>query len=340
MGTRFRKSVNLGGGVKMNVSKSGVGFSAGTKGARVTKTARGTTRTTLSVPGTGLSYVSETGKGGSRRRSSGGSASGEYDRMESVYALLDELEAKAAEAKPEDVPEQEPRRFCPQCGAKIAEDAMQCPRCRCRFDAPRAVDDSEGWTAKDVADVAKISMRIVLFLFMLMLCFVASGGWRIAALALTVTVLPIPAIDRLVPIHGWKRGLITALAFLAVMLVGVDGEAPDGTNEPVTVIETTTEATTEATTEPTTEVTEETVPETTEEEITEEYLAHIRELVAEHEATTPKEPKAQWALNTESGKFHRLSCHLVGDGAKWKMRYTAYTDMLDEGYSPCRVCFK
>lgn len=60
MGLRFRKSINLGGGARLNLSKSGVGFSVGTKGARVTKTAKGTTRTTLTVPGTGVSYVTET----------------------------------------------------------------------------------------------------------------------------------------------------------------------------------------------------------------------------------------------------------------------------------------
>lgn len=54
MGFRYRKSINLGGGFKVNVSKSGVGYSWGVKGARVTKTARGTTRKTLSVPGTGF----------------------------------------------------------------------------------------------------------------------------------------------------------------------------------------------------------------------------------------------------------------------------------------------
>ena len=60
MGFRFRKSINLGGGFKVNLSKSGVGYSWGTKGARITKTAKGTKRTTLSIPGTGISYVSET----------------------------------------------------------------------------------------------------------------------------------------------------------------------------------------------------------------------------------------------------------------------------------------
>ena len=61
MGMRFRKSKNLGG-FRLNLSKSGIGGSVGCKGFRVTKKANGGTRTTLSVPGTGLSYVKETGK--------------------------------------------------------------------------------------------------------------------------------------------------------------------------------------------------------------------------------------------------------------------------------------
>ncbi len=61
MGFRYRKSINLGGGFRINLSKSGIGYSWGTKGYRVTKTARGTTRRTYSIPGTGLSYVDETG---------------------------------------------------------------------------------------------------------------------------------------------------------------------------------------------------------------------------------------------------------------------------------------
>ncbi|WP_260483819.1 DUF4236 domain-containing protein [Listeria farberi] len=37
MGIRLRKSINLGGGFRVNVSKSGIGYSWGVKGARVTK---------------------------------------------------------------------------------------------------------------------------------------------------------------------------------------------------------------------------------------------------------------------------------------------------------------
>lgn len=60
MGLRYRKSINLGGGFRVNISKSGIGYSWGVKGARITKTARGTTRRTVSIPGTGISYLEET----------------------------------------------------------------------------------------------------------------------------------------------------------------------------------------------------------------------------------------------------------------------------------------
>lgn len=59
MGIRFRKSINLGNGFRINVSKSGVGYSWGVKGARVTRTADGNIRTTASIPGSGISYVKE-----------------------------------------------------------------------------------------------------------------------------------------------------------------------------------------------------------------------------------------------------------------------------------------
>lgn len=68
MGMRYRKSINLGGGFRVNLSKSGVGYSWGTKGYRITKKAGGGVRKTYSIPGTGISWVddSETKKGNKR----------------------------------------------------------------------------------------------------------------------------------------------------------------------------------------------------------------------------------------------------------------------------------
>ena len=67
MGFRFRKSVNSGP-FRINFSKTGIGGSVGVPGMRFTKTATGRNRTTLSVPGTGISYVKESGGKNSKRR--------------------------------------------------------------------------------------------------------------------------------------------------------------------------------------------------------------------------------------------------------------------------------
>lgn len=59
MGWRFRKSVNFGP-FRMNFSKKGIGYSIGGKGYRFTKKAGGGTRQTITIPGTGISHVTET----------------------------------------------------------------------------------------------------------------------------------------------------------------------------------------------------------------------------------------------------------------------------------------
>lgn len=61
MRLRYRKSINLGGGFRVNLSKSGIGYSWGTKGYRVTKKAGGGVRKTYSIPGTGISWVDDSG---------------------------------------------------------------------------------------------------------------------------------------------------------------------------------------------------------------------------------------------------------------------------------------
>ncbi|AXU77884.1 TPA: DUF4236 domain-containing protein [Clostridioides difficile] len=57
MGFNFRKSINLGGGLKLNLGKKSVGISAGVKGARVSVNSKGRKSVTLSIPGTGISYT-------------------------------------------------------------------------------------------------------------------------------------------------------------------------------------------------------------------------------------------------------------------------------------------
>lgn len=72
MGLNFRKSVNLGKGVRLNIGKKGVGVSAGVKGARVSMNSSGRKTATFSIPGTGLSYTMNLGKKKSSERKSSG----------------------------------------------------------------------------------------------------------------------------------------------------------------------------------------------------------------------------------------------------------------------------
>jgi hypothetical protein len=55
MGFRFRKSIKLLPGIRINLSKSGISTSVGVPGATVNFSDKGT-RTTVGIPGTGLSY--------------------------------------------------------------------------------------------------------------------------------------------------------------------------------------------------------------------------------------------------------------------------------------------
>lgn len=56
MGWKFRKSVKIAPGVRLNVSNKSTSISVGGKGYRKTYSSTGRTTTTVRIPGTGLSY--------------------------------------------------------------------------------------------------------------------------------------------------------------------------------------------------------------------------------------------------------------------------------------------
>ena len=65
MGMRFRRSIGLGPGVRLNLSKTGIGISAGVKGARYSVHSSGRETTSARLPGTGVYYMKQTGGHGS-----------------------------------------------------------------------------------------------------------------------------------------------------------------------------------------------------------------------------------------------------------------------------------
>lgn len=68
MGFRLYKSVRLGKGVRLNLSKTGIGISGGVPGARYSVHSSGRTTKTLGAPGTGVYYRQDSYAKGSRSR--------------------------------------------------------------------------------------------------------------------------------------------------------------------------------------------------------------------------------------------------------------------------------
>lgn len=56
---KFNKSIPIGKIFRINLSKKGIGYSYGIKGYRISKSADGNTKHTVSIPNTGISYVKE-----------------------------------------------------------------------------------------------------------------------------------------------------------------------------------------------------------------------------------------------------------------------------------------
>ena len=93
MGFSYRKSFKAGP-IRVTASKSGVSYSAGVKGARVTKRANGRVQTTVSVPGTGVRYTSTSKKPSAQPAAA---AAARAARREAVEAQAAEEEAIARE---------------------------------------------------------------------------------------------------------------------------------------------------------------------------------------------------------------------------------------------------
>lgn len=85
MGWSFRKSLKVGP-IRLSVGKTGVGISAGVKGARVGVHSSGRRHKSLSIPGTGLRYTSVSG--GGRRRGAANEAVDYFD--DDAAELLDD----------------------------------------------------------------------------------------------------------------------------------------------------------------------------------------------------------------------------------------------------------
>ena len=69
MGLRYRKSIHVSKYFRINISKSGIGYSYGIPGARITHSANGRVSSTVGIPGTGLSHTTTVKKAPSKTNS-------------------------------------------------------------------------------------------------------------------------------------------------------------------------------------------------------------------------------------------------------------------------------
>ncbi len=72
MSIRFRRSIGLGKGIRLNINKHSMGLSAGVPGVRYSVNTSGRRYRSIGIPGTGLYSITQSGGRPSRRRTSGG----------------------------------------------------------------------------------------------------------------------------------------------------------------------------------------------------------------------------------------------------------------------------
>ena len=118
---RFRKSIKLAPGIKINLNKKSVSLTTGVKGFHHTVGTRGS-QTTIGLPGTGLSYTHV-----SPRKSSSASASaGNTTRGSSGSKMT----------------------VCPNCGHRMRKQWDNCPKCHYPLTVPTtATAEADDFTA-------------------------------------------------------------------------------------------------------------------------------------------------------------------------------------------------
>lgn len=308
MGFRFRKSVKAGP-LRVNISKSGVGYSIGGKGLRYTKKAKGGTRTTTSIPGTGISYVKDSKQ---KRREKTVKYHGKFETTAHSQS------ANKGSRKPDGAQ-----------GVTLAEVLL-------------------AWLLGGFGGHKfyrkKIGLGICYF-FTLGLCFV---GWFGDAIWLTIQYASAKQGSSVTKVHKFGSYAATALCVVILGGCGGGGSAPTPTKpietEAIAISTTATEAealetaaptaapetTSPATEAPTFAPT--TVP-TTEPE-TEPATEPEQTAVP---TTMPTEPKEEmvWIPTNGGTKYHRSpSCSSMSNPD-----YVTISHATERGFTPCKRCY-
>lgn len=90
MGLSFKKRINLGGGVHLNIGKKGVGISVGVKGAGVSISSSGRKSAHVGIPGTGVSLRTSSGGGSGKKKGTAPKASTRPSRDDANIMIAQE----------------------------------------------------------------------------------------------------------------------------------------------------------------------------------------------------------------------------------------------------------
>lgn len=315
MGFRFRKSVKAGP-MRINFSKSGIGYSVGDKGFRFTQKANGGTRTTTSVPGTGISFVRDS------KKEKRGSAMRNSNEIEPITR-------PTRDGSRQDQPENRPA---------VTKTELLLAWLLGYFGAHKLYRK-------------KIGMGI-LYVFTLGLFFI---GWLGDAIWLTVQYFSAKKEKPITKWHKIGSYIAGFLCFFMLGSCGNTQESVPVSTEPivteVAVIETTIEETTvpetavpttvPQTIETTAETEEAAAPETTEASAIIPATEHHTEPAAEPEVIVPPTTKATepreemvWIPTNGGTKFHsRSSCSNMSNPQE-----VTISQAKSRGFTPCKKC--
>lgn len=112
MGFRFRKSINLGKGVRINFNKKSAGISFGTKGARYSFNSNGRRTASVGIPGTGL-YYTKTSGGSSHKKTSKKKSNTNTNNYNSPNTPNENVCKKCGTVNESNT------KICSNCGAKL-----------------------------------------------------------------------------------------------------------------------------------------------------------------------------------------------------------------------------
>ena len=359
MGLRFRKSFKLGP-IRINLSKSGIGYSYGVKGFRVTHKANGGVRTTASIPGTGISYVSETSAKKStqklkatqhqrmERDSMAPQSTKKAGRVETIYLTDDSKPVVTPEPQfmPKATGESGERTVtitdkygnvrhikyikCPKCSRDMLETSKICTFC--------SGTKAYSWHSYRTGNYTQKSKKTKLPLMVAALAVVVVGIGVLGGGDEEVVPVPEMSVQEALQLVEGGGANIPSVPSATPKSEGEDVVAETPGQEKVKT-EVMTEAPKEKVTEPKTEPATEPKTELKTELSTEAKTETVTEPVTEQQTEATVKDERVYIGNSNTMKFHYQKCSSV---EKIKPEHVVEIKGRDaavaKGYEPCGRC--